>query len=212
MKGMGISVSVGPFAEGSLDEALGLAVGFWSVGSCEAMFEAESGDGDAHEVRAVAGAVVGVETLGVDAVLAEEGERGVEEGDGTGGRFVWEELGESEAGVIVDGDVEIFPADAADMIGLAIAGDAVAEAFDAGQLFDVEMNEFARRGTLVALDGRWWGELSEAEAMPAQQAGDGGFGQLGGVSDLKAWKLAQTQREHAGHAQRVGGSRGTKRT
>ena len=176
------------------------------------MFEAERGDGGAHEMRAVAGAVVGVEALGVDAVLAEEGEGGVKEGDGTGGRFVWEELSESEAGVIVDGDVEIFPADAAHMVGLAIAGDAVTEAFDASELLDVKVNEFARHRALVALDGRWWGELGEAVAMAVQQAGDSGLGQLGGVGDLKARELAQTQGEHAGDPQRVGGSGGTKRS
>ena len=72
--GMGVGVSVGPFAEGGLDEALGLAVGLWSVGPCEAVLEAEGGDGGAHGVSAVAGAIVGVEALGGDAVLLKESE------------------------------------------------------------------------------------------------------------------------------------------
>ena len=103
---MGVGVSVGPFAQGGLDEALGLAVGLWSVGSGEAVLEAESGDGGAHGVGAVAGTVVGGDALSVDAVSFEEGQGGVEEGDGTAGGFVGEELREGAAGVIVDGDVE----------------------------------------------------------------------------------------------------------
>ena len=41
--GVGISVGVSPLTEGGLDEALGLAVGFGSVGTCEALLETESG-------------------------------------------------------------------------------------------------------------------------------------------------------------------------
>ena len=83
------------------------------------MFEAEGGDGVAHGVGAVAGAVVGINALDGDAVFLEEGQRGVEEEDGAVGAFIREELGEGEAGVIVDGDVEIFPAGAPDVIVLA---------------------------------------------------------------------------------------------
>ena len=73
--GMGVGVSVGPFAQRGLDETLGLAVGLWSVGPGEAVLEAEGGNGGgAHGVCAVAGAVVGVEALCGDAVLLKESE------------------------------------------------------------------------------------------------------------------------------------------
>ena len=68
----------------------------------------------------------------------------MEEGDGARGGFVGEELGEGEAGVVVDGDVEVLPAGAADVIALAVAGDAVAGAHDAGELLDVEVEEFTQ--------------------------------------------------------------------
>ena len=71
---MGVGVSVGPFAQRGLDETLGLAVGLWSVGPGEAVLEAEGGEGGAHGVCAVAGAIVGVEALGGDAVLLQESE------------------------------------------------------------------------------------------------------------------------------------------
>src|SRR6266853_975844 len=116
---MGVGVRVSPFAQRGLDDAFGLAVGLWSVGASEAMLEAEGGDGGAHGVGAVAGAIVGVNALGVDAVLLEEGQGGMEEGDGALRGFIGEELGEGEAGVVVDGDVQIFPAGTADVIALA---------------------------------------------------------------------------------------------
>lgn len=40
--GVGVSMSVGPFAEGGLDEVFGLAIGFRSIGASEALLEAES--------------------------------------------------------------------------------------------------------------------------------------------------------------------------
>ena len=74
----------------------------------------------------------------------------MEEGDDALGGFIGEELGEGQAAVIVDGDVEVFPACTADVIVLAVAGDAVAGALDAGELLDVEMEQFAGVGALVA--------------------------------------------------------------
>ena len=133
----------------------------------------------------------------------------MEEGERAGGGFVREELCEGEAGMIVDGDVEILPARAADMIMLAIPGDAVAGALDAGELFDVEVDEFARVGAFVALDRRRWGELREAVAVPVEEAGDGGLGELGSAGDLEAGPLAAAQGEHARDPQRVGGAGGT---
>ena len=112
LRGMGVGVGVSPLAEGGLDEALGLAIGLGSIGAGEAVLEAESGDGLAHGVGAVAGAIVGVDALGGDTVPGEEGEGGVEESDGAAGGLVWEELSEGEAGMIIDGDVEKLPAGA----------------------------------------------------------------------------------------------------
>jgi hypothetical protein len=137
-------------------------------------------------------------------VFVEEGEGGVEEEDGARGGFVREELGEGQAGVIVDGDVEELPARSAGVIVLTIPGDAVAEAFDPGELLDVEVEEIAWVRALVAQDRRRWRELSEAEAMAAQETRDRGLRELGRPRDLKAWELAAAQGEHAGDSQRVG--------
>ena len=81
----------------------------------------------------------------------------MEESDGAAGGLIGEDLGEGQTRVIVDGNVEELPTGAADMIVLRIARDAVARADDAGEFLDVEVNELAWAGALVALD-RWWGE------------------------------------------------------
>lgn len=69
-------MSVGPLAEGGLDEAFCFAVSARGVGPSEAMFEAEGGDGGGHGVRAVGGAIIGVDALRVDAVFCKRARRG----------------------------------------------------------------------------------------------------------------------------------------
>ena len=222
--GVGVGVCVSPFAQRGLDEALGLAVSLWGVGACEAVLEAESGDDRAHGVGAIAGAVVGVDALGGDAVPGKEGEGGVEESDGTASGLVGEELGEGEAGMVVDGDVEELPTGARGVIVLAIAGDAMAWAHDAGELFDIEMDEFARMLALIAAEGRRRLEGGELFGVAAQEARNRGPRDLGGAGDLEARQLAAAQRQDgspvhlpplvpsassAGDAERVGGFGGT---
>lgn len=118
-------------------------------------------------------------------------------------------MSEGETAVVVDGDVEIFPAGPADMIALAVASDAMTGAFDAGELLDVEVKKFSWVGPFVTMDRRRRGELGEAEAMATQEAGNGGLGQFGGMGNLKVRKPASAQGEHTGDAQRVGDSGGT---
>jgi hypothetical protein len=208
--GMGVGVSIGPLAEGGLDEAFGLAIGLRSVGPGEALLEAQACDFRGHGPRAVGGAVVGVETLGGDAKLGKEGQCVVEESEGTGGRFVWVELSKGEAGVIVDGDVEILPACAWGMVVLTIPGDAMTGTLDAGELLDIEVDEFTWEGAFVTAHRQRRFQGAEAvKTVAAQEAGDSGLGKLGGASDLEAWQLATAQSDHASHPQAVGGSGGT---
>jgi hypothetical protein len=188
--GVGIGVSVGPFAERGLDEALGLAVGLWSVRSGEAVFEAESEDRGAHGMGAVTGAVVRIEALGLDAVFCEESQGGVEEGDGALRGFIGEELGESQTGMIIDGDVEELPAGAGDMIALAVAGDTMAGADDAGELLDVEVDEFPWMSTFIATNGWRRFQRTQARRVPAQAAGDGRLGELGQAGNLEGREFA----------------------
>ena len=74
--------NVGPLAQGGLDEAFGFAVGAGSVGTGEAVLDAELEAGSAEVARAIARAVVSKQAADDDAVLGVEGDGGAEKGDG----------------------------------------------------------------------------------------------------------------------------------
>ncbi len=67
LSGRGIGMSISPFAERGLNEALGFAVGFWSVETSEAVFEAEARDLRGESGGAIGRAVIGVEAVDTDA-------------------------------------------------------------------------------------------------------------------------------------------------
>ena len=76
--------------------------------------------------RAVAGAVVGHHTRDVDAKLADVGDGGPEEVGDTGAGPVGRDLGETDAGAVVDADMHVVPAGPRRALA-AVLGDAVAK-------------------------------------------------------------------------------------
>jgi len=112
--------------------------------------------------------------------------------------LIGQKLGEGDAGSVIDGDVEKLPSGAAGVIALAVASDAVADPLDAGELLDIEVDEFARVLTLVAAHRRWRLQRGEpGEAVATQDARYGGLadGRLAG--DLEARQTQPAQCEHA---------------
>jgi len=59
------------------------------------------------------------------------------------------DLGKGQAGSIIDADVDELPTRAADLIA-PVVGDAMTWAHDFAELFDIEMEQFARELALVA--------------------------------------------------------------
>jgi len=172
-----IGAGIGPLASNCLDEAFGLAIGLRAIRTGEAVFDAELLASGGEEPGAISGAAIGEQALDGDAVVLVEGDGLAQSVEGTGDLFVGVETGESEAGVVVDGDVEAFDAGAWIALG-AVAGGADAWACEAAQLLDVEVKEIAGRVAFVADDGRFWrlqGSQS-LEAVAAQDAGEGGLG------------------------------------
>ena len=112
--------------------------------------------------------------------------------------------------MVVDGDVEELPNGPAGVIALAVAGDAMAWAHDAGELLDVEMDELAGVCALVAADRRRWRESRELVGVAVEEARDRGFGELDGTGDLEAWELAAAQRQNPRSLSRKYGRRFTK--
>ncbi len=141
------------------------------------MAQAELADGGAERMRAVARAVVAHETLDLDAEGGEVSQGAVEEGDGAGVALIGHDLGKSEARSVVDHDVDELPTGSWSMVA-AIAGDAMACAHDAAELFDVEMDKLTRGLALVAHDWRGGIEGGEVcEAVAVEEARNGGFGE-----------------------------------
>jgi hypothetical protein len=105
-----------------------------------------------------------------------EGDGLMEGGEDAGDFFIRKETGESEAGMVIDGDVEGFGAGAWIAVR-TIAGGADARLKKAAKLFNIKMKELAWRGAFVTHDGRLgWIEGSQAvEAVPLEDAGKGSF-------------------------------------
>ena len=122
---------------------------------------------------AVAGAVVGHHPLDLDPVAAEEGEGAAQEAGGGRAFLVVEHLDVGEPGRVVDGDVHELPADPA-RLRAPVAVDAVAGPADPAELLDVDVDELAGPGPLVAV-----GRLVRlqprqlSEPVPGQYGADG---------------------------------------
>jgi len=172
-----VSMGIGPFTAEGLDEAFGLAVGLGPVGSCEVLFDAQLPASGSEGLGSVGGAVIGEDGFDADAVFGEEQDGLAESGDGIGDLFVWAHAGEAQAGVIVDGDVEGFVAGALVAIG-SVAGGANAGLVEATELFDVQVDEFARQIPFVTDGRRRRGQevLEAIEAVAHKDAVDGGAG------------------------------------
>ncbi len=117
-------------------------------------------------------------------MLGVESDGGVQEGDGGFTLLVGQHAGEGEAGVIVDGDVQRLPAGEL----RAAATTAIAPNDDlliAGHALDVEMEQIAGSGMLVAYHRRCGMQMTPAVEMGApEDAADRGGAELGGLSDL----------------------------
>ena len=194
-----IRSGIGPLAGDGLDKALGLAISLRPVGFGEEMFDLELATSRGEVVGAVGSAAVGEDALNDDPMSLVEIDRLIECGDDAFDLLVREETGESEAGVIVDGNVQGFDAGVA-VAQRAIAGGTDARTREAAQLLNVEMKEFAGMGAFVTLRRRFGAiERGETlEAVAAQDAGDGGERDLEHGKDLGVGTALSAQREDVG--------------
>ena len=149
MRGILVDARVGPFADDGLDEAFGFAVGAGRVEAGAFVFDPQVLAASSEEMGAETRAVVGEHAADGDAEASEVIDGLLQESNGGDGLFVGQQGGESDAGVIVDGDEKKLPAHAASFI-LGIAGDAMARFRNAGELFDVQVQQIAGSGMLVA--------------------------------------------------------------
>ena len=92
-----ISSGIGPFAQGGLDEAFGLAMGSGGIGLCSDVFEAELFAGGGEGVRGIARPVIGHDPFDGDAEASVAGERGFQVGDGAACFLVGEKFSTGDA-------------------------------------------------------------------------------------------------------------------
>src|SRR5215213_1720918 len=172
----GVGLSVGPFAQGGLDEALSLAVCLGRIGLGPDVLEAEIAAGGPKRLGAKAGAIVGHHTGNRDAKVRVVGDRRLEEGDRALLFLVRKDLREGHAGGVVDADVDELPSDAPALaLPRSVAGDAMADPVEAAELFDIDVDQFAGMLTLVAANRRRGFErLDAVEAKAPEDAADRG--------------------------------------
>jgi hypothetical protein len=205
--GVIVGPGVSPFPQRGLDEPLGFAIGARSIRPGATMANAVLSAEATKGVRLIAGAVVGEHGADADAELSIPGECGLEESGGRGSLFVGQDVGEGDAGVIVDGDMHVLPADAF-AVAFVIAVDAVARGMETSELFDVEMEQVSGRGVFVT-DPRGKGiEMTHTvEPEPPQDAADGGAAEPGGLGDAHAGPALAAQCLDLAHQLRRGGAR-----
>ena len=169
-----VGASVSPLASEGLDEAFGLTVGLRAVGTSEAMADAQLEAGSGEELGAISGAAVGEDLLDEDAVSLVKGDGLVERGQDAGSFFIWKKTGESQAGMVIDGDVEGLGAGAWIAMG-TVAGGADAGLEKAAKLFNIKMKQLAGGGAFVTEDRRL-GRIESGEAIEAMTSEDAGKG------------------------------------
>jgi hypothetical protein len=174
LSGGWIGAVVGPAAQEGLDEAFGFPVGAGTVRAGAQVAQAEPSTGGGEAVRAIAGAVVGHDAGDFDSVAGVPGDQPSKEGSRGGGSLVSQDFGISQTGGVVDSNVNELPAGTPATLP-AVASDAMADDLDAPQLLGVDMDELSGMVSLVAADGWHRVEVLEPrEALPGQNAGDGG--------------------------------------
>jgi len=120
--GVLVEPSVGPFADGGLDEAFGFAVGAWRVQTRADRFDMECAAVCREAAGAETGTVIGQNAAHGDSQVGEVGHRLTEKFACRPSSFVRQHGGEGDAGVIVDGHIKKFPAGAARFV-LRISGE-----------------------------------------------------------------------------------------
>src|SRR5216110_855006 len=146
---MPIATPIGPFAQGSLDEALSFSVGARRVEPGKDMPQAPPSTHRIKWQRAKHLGVVGHDAANPYAQVAVVARGMVEERRCTGLALIGEHLSKTHSRMIINRHKRCFPARASDMIA-RIAGDTVAGTLNARQLLAIDVQQLAGSGTLVA--------------------------------------------------------------
>src|SRR4051794_38688738 len=130
-------MGIGPFAQRCLDKPFGLAVGLGRVRPGSEVLETELLASFGEGPGAIAGPIVGHDSLDRDPQARIVGDRRLEKGHGTGLPLILHHPAESDPGGVVDTDVDELPAGAAALVRTTpVTADAVTDAIEFTQFFD----------------------------------------------------------------------------
>ena len=153
----GVAAGIGPFAQGSLDKALSLAIGLGRIGPCADMFQTRVTASSGKGFRDIAAAITGHDTGHFHTEPLVPGDDGPEGNNSTERFFIGMDLAEGEARMVVNADMHIFPAIAANRPAAragptrALTRHTVARAFKSPQFPDVEMDQVTRSFAFIAV-------------------------------------------------------------
>ena len=137
---------ISPLPERGLDEALGLSVSFGGIGLGADVLDTQVPASVTKSEGFVTAAIVGHDAGDGDAEALVISHRCLEEKHGAFLFLVRQDLGEGDAGVIINTNVDELPADAtAIALAGAIAGNAVADSVETTELFDIDVDDLVRR-------------------------------------------------------------------
>jgi hypothetical protein len=152
-----VGAGVGPFEEHGALVAFDLPVGAGPVRAGSLVHDAGLGEHAAPEAGSVARSIVGQHAAYGDAVSGEERLGALPERDRGGSFLVGEDLAVGQAGVVVDGAVDVAVAAGRRCAGAAVApaggpaeGSPAAAVGDTAELLDVHVHQVTGRGVLVA--------------------------------------------------------------
>jgi hypothetical protein len=140
-------------------------------------------------------AVIGKQASDANAETGVVGEGGMQESDGRSSGAVGEHLGKSNAGMVIDGDVEALPA------GMMLAATATVGTCDnvgkAAQGLEVEMEQIARSWMLVANERNSRLQIAHAvEAQAAKNTANGGPAATGKAGNVQTGEALAAQMFH----------------
>lgn len=148
-QGAPIRSDVGPLLQARADEAPGLAVGLRTVRARPAMPDLGRGEEGRELVAPIAAAVVGEDPFDPDPLSLKPALGQPQEGRTARRGLIREEGRIRQPCVIVDGDVQILPADPA-REAVALPVDSMPDPADLPEFLDVEVHQLAGASPLVA--------------------------------------------------------------
>src|SRR5271169_3170332 len=131
-------------------------------------------------------------------MLGIESQSLAQEIDGRYGLLIGKQLGEGEAGVVVDGDMQGLPAEVSTARAATSTIATNGNPLKTGPSLDVEVQQIAGTRVLIALHGRCGMEIAPATEMStAKDAADSGRTQSGGAGDVIGRTLLVPQFDNA---------------